>query len=324
MENEEDFALDDVAAHAEARRGARRASARRGQRSAARSSQRAAAALPMDAGEGELRSWAQDLRADGFDLREMGGELVLQRGEVPVGLSTPGSAGGRMRKGPKRTRPAALAAAEQQGFVDQGTSSSRSTDHSAAAVNAAATAADGGREDRHHLLHLAVVREFDTAVWQGLRPEPRPVSPHSRDDSRLAGSAAGAAWYAAPTGAAGSSMTASAGATAAEPSQAAVQGPRDPRVDLLAFRDPLLLFRGVSDCFPAWAANGYWLLHQQRPGAVAAPGPGEAALALKGAALAARRAGYTGARMQALVSCTAAAQRDGWQSCCHCVGACAQ
>jgi hypothetical protein len=74
---------------------------------------------------------------------------------------------------------------------------------------------------------------------------------------------------------------------------------------LLSFKHPNAVLALLQSVFPAWAANGCWLVSQMGPGVVAGPSPAEAAAALKGLALAARRAGLNTVQLQSLVSNTA-------------------
>jgi hypothetical protein len=70
---------------------------------------------------------------------------------------------------------------------------------------------------------------------------------------------------------------------------------------LLSFQHPKQLFALLQAVFPAWAANGCWLVSQSGPGVVSAPTPAEAAAAVKGLALAARRAQLNAVQLQSLV-----------------------
>jgi hypothetical protein len=99
-----------------------------------------------------------------------------------------------------------------------------------------------------------------------------------------------------------SSSSSSVGLGQAGSAAARAKACREVQKRLLGFRQPEQLLAYVESCFPDWAANGCWLLHQQRAGVVAAPTPAEAAAALKGVALAAKRAGFRTVQMQGLVS----------------------
>lgn len=71
---------------------------------------------------------------------------------------------------------------------------------------------------------------------------------------------------------------------------------------ILSCRHPRDVTGLLQAVFPAWCDNGCWLVSQSVAGVVCGPTPAEAAVALKGLALAARRARLNAVQTQSLVS----------------------
>jgi hypothetical protein len=208
----------------------------------------------------------------------------------------------------------------------------------AAAVGGAASQASGQAlqvSDRS----LSVRTELDPAVWQA---HIHNLNPDSRAQDSQAAAAAAAltsagAWYASPlpatsTGSSPSSSSTSSldessdppttasgtasSETASSSSSSAFSSFEEAsrhsssrqmsaakvQRTLLGFQHPNQLFALLRAVFPAWTANGCWLVSQSGPGVVSAPTPAEAAAAVKGLALAARRARLNAVQLQSLVS----------------------
>lgn len=223
------------------------------------------------AAEGGVPAWVEQLRADGFDVLGRNGEVFLQRGAV----NSSGSGAGSDADARRRAQ---------------------------AAAGSSARSPPGPRQQQQQQPQqqipdrmLAVRPEFAPSVWS--------QQPGAAATSQQA---TGSTWYGAAGAAAahGSSSTAPAAAPTGRrggvAASAAVQA--EVQQQLLGFAHPSQLLSHVEACFPAWAANGCWLVDQARLGVVAAPTPAEAATCLKGVALAAKRSGLSASQTQGLVS----------------------
>ncbi|KAF8072712.1 AL1 [Scenedesmus sp. PABB004] len=295
---EDDFGLDDVAAHVASRNQAQtlggggdpvQAAGRGGpaKRRAARGAPPPATLAGIDPASGQLPAWVADLQAAGFEVRSRSGELFLQRGGGDdAGEEEPGDADGF---GSERARPAAPPPAPAEAAAAEAA-------QRAAAAAAAAAAAVPDKS-------LAVRGEFDPLVWQ---QQPAGGGQHTP----LAPQRAADAWYGAPEAPPQQQERQQRQEQQQEreplpppsaprrPSGSA--GAADVRRVLLGFKHPDALLAHLEATFPVWAANGCWLLDQQAAGVVAAPTPAEAGVALKGVALAAKRAGLNPLQMQSL------------------------
>jgi hypothetical protein len=299
-EESDDFGLDDVAAHvanrSQAQRldlaAASRAAAGKGKRrgGSRRQQQPAPSTLgEIDPASGKLPGWVTELQGAGFDVLGRNGELFLQRGAVPQQPSSSSSSSAKAKSQAKQP---------QQG--EAGSQTPAQQRQQQAAAGAAAVS------DRS----LAVRSEFDPLVWQQQTDTGSGVAARAADSwytqpagSSSTSSSSSSAVSDAAAGSVGSSSS-SSGVRPGLASSAAARAKacRDVQRRLLGFRQPEQLLAYIEACFPDWAANGCWLLHQQRAGVVAAPTPAEAAAALKGVALAAKRAGFSTLQTQGLVS----------------------
>jgi hypothetical protein len=292
-EESDDFGLDDVAAHVASRNQARpldlaaASRAGRGKRKggAKRQQQPAPSTLgEIDPASGKLPGWVTELQGAGFDVLGRNGELFLQRGAVQQQQPSGSSSTGGGAKASSQSR------APQQ--ADKG-GQPRLQQQQQASVGTGAAVSDRS---------LAVRSEFDPLLWR------------QQSGSSGADSTAGDSWYTQPAGSSSSSAVTDAAASRSgsssssgqlgQASNAAARAKacRDVQRRLLGFQQPEQLLGYVEACFPDWAGNGCWLLHQQRAGVVVAPTPAEAAAALKGVALAAKRAGFSAVQTQGLVS----------------------
>eukprot|EP00878_Enallax_costatus_P012311 GHUV01012859.1.p1 GENE.GHUV01012859.1~~GHUV01012859.1.p1 ORF type:complete len:594 (+),score=212.85 GHUV01012859.1:1627-3408(+) len=262
----EEFGLDDVEAHLASRNKAQVLDfSQKGSRRGARSSPQSVTTLAdVDLESGELPSWVQELREQGFDVLGREGELFLQRGAVqqqqpppPAGLQQQDSSSSRSMAADNQ--PAAAPLSSSQRLAQQ------KLEEAAAAIPDS---------------NLAVRPEFDPNVWH--------QSTTQQHAAAAINSAPPAAWYA------DSDTTSSS--VAHRPPQSTARNVKAARANvqkqLLGFNNPDRLLACIEACFPVWSSNGCWLLHQRRLGAVPSPTPGEAASALKGVTLAAKRAGY--------------------------------
>jgi hypothetical protein len=293
-EESDDFGLDDVAAHVANRNQARRldlaaaSRAGRGKRKggAKRQQQQAPSTLgEIDPASGKLPGWVTELQGAGFDVLGRNGELFLQRGAVQQQQqpsSSSSSDGGA--KASSQSRAPQQADGGSQPRVQQ----------QQASVSTGVAVSDRS---------LAVRSEFDPLLWR------------QRSNSSGADSLAGDSWYTQPARSSSASAVADAAASRLDSSSSSRGRPgqastaaarakacRDVQRRLLGFQQPEQLLGYIEACFPDWAGNGCWLLHQQRAGVVVAPTPAEAAAALKGVALAAKRAGFSAVQTQGLVS----------------------
>jgi hypothetical protein len=299
-EESDDFGLDDVAAHVANRNQARRldlaaaSRAGKGKRKggARRQQQPAPSTLgEIDPASGKLPGWVVELQGAGFDVLGRNGELFLQRGAVqqqPGSSSTSSSSGGGAKASsqPRAPQQADRASQPRQQPASTGTG---------AAVS-----------DRS----LAVRSEFDPLLWRQQNSSSGADST-SQDTwyAQTAGSSSSTAVADAAAGRSASSSSSGGRSGQARSAAARAQACRDVQRRLLGFQQPEALLGYVEACFPDWAANGCWLLHQQRAGVVMAPTPAEAAAALKGVALAAKRAGFSAVQTQGLVSSSTHPQR---------------
>lgn len=249
----------------------------------------------VDPESGAVPSWVRELTADGFDVLGREGELFLQRGTVQQQ---------QQRQAQQQAKSGAFAAApdEVTAAVSSGSSFTPSSDTEPAVMTPAQRLAQQKLEEAAAAIpdsNLAVRTEFDTTVWQQHAQQPQQQQQVAPTDQPTV------AWYASDSSS--SSQRPSQSPTAA-PGQTAPPGSskRVSRITvhqhLLSYKHPDKLLAYIERCFPAWSRNGCWLLHQSRLGVVAAPTPGEAAAALKGVALAAKRAGYNVTQTHGLVS----------------------
>lgn len=163
--------------------------------------------------------------------------------------------------------------------------------------------------------------EFDGTVWQEAIASLNSSSSSREADVDAAASAAGA-WYASPTTTTTSSSGSDGGDTTTSSSSSSstagtpLSSTDDPTSSssgrsklspasiqrvLLSFHHPSGLLGLLSAVFPSWVSNGGWLVCQSGVGVVPGPTPAEAAVALKGLALAARRARFNAVQLQSLV-----------------------
>lgn len=219
---------------------------------------------------GELPSWVQEVREQGFDVLGREGELFLQRGSVQAQQSNCS-----VRNPDEDHDPAAAPLSHSQQLAQQ-------------KLEEAAVAIPDS--------NLAVRQEFKPIVWQ--------LSAAQHRDVPAISSTPPDAWYAGNDSSSSSSDDSNKEPSARHANTSA-RSVREVKADihkrLLGFHHPDNLLCYIEMCFPAWARNGCWLLHQRRLGAVLAPTPGEAASVLKGVALAAKRAGYNTVQTQGLV-----------------------
>jgi hypothetical protein len=226
----------------------------------------------------QLPGWIEDLRQEGFDVLGRNGQLFLQRGDVT----------------------------QQQQQQLQPSISPGSKPRTGAAAGAGRPAGGGGSRQQQSAAKpvsdksLAIRLEFDPLVWK--QPAAAGGNGNNTSSSSPAKPAA-AAWYGSNTvasAAAESTVQPNTNSNSGSLPQSAVRS--NVRKQLLSFSHPDKLLQFVAACFPTWAANGFWLVDQQQPGVVAAPTPAEAAAALKGVAVSAKRAGLSPRQMQSLVS----------------------
>uniref|UniRef100_A0A383WBY4 RAP domain-containing protein n=1 Tax=Tetradesmus obliquus TaxID=3088 RepID=A0A383WBY4_TETOB len=302
-ESDDDFGLDDVAAHLANRNQAQRldlaaagraAAGRKKRKAGPRGQQQAAPSTlgEIDPASGKLPGWVAELQGAGFDVLGRNGELFLQRGAVPQQPSS-SSSSSSSSKGAKADSQAKRL---QQAATGSQPPAQRQQQQQQVAGGAAVS-------DRS----LAVRSEFDPLLWQ--QPGDGNAAATSAADfwctQSAGGGSATSSGAAAVSNAAAGSVDSSSSSSRAQPGQASsaaarAKACREVQRRLLGFKQPEQLLAYIERCFPDWAANGCWLLHQQRAGVVPAPTPAEAAAALKGVALAAKRAGLGAAQTQGL------------------------
>eukprot|EP00879_Flechtneria_rotunda_P018508 GHRR01019420.1.p1 GENE.GHRR01019420.1~~GHRR01019420.1.p1 ORF type:complete len:734 (+),score=290.90 GHRR01019420.1:100-2301(+) len=304
-EQDDEFGLDDVAAHitsrsqpqvftpsAASQKGKKKGKGRGMQQAAAT----AASLSDVNAGGKELPNWVERLRGDGFDIMGRSGELFLQRGAVQPtssnrstraqdssrskssSSSKPRSASSSNNSQPEHT------AVEQQPMTSQQRSGASTTN-----------VPDS---------NLAVRREFDTPVWQQ-------CAAGDGADTSIPNTSVAAAWYAEQVGSTQSnSSEGTHRAAAARPSTSRLHAGASTwskplssaavQQHLKSFNSPEQLLQFLESQFATWSQNGCWLADQRKRGVVTAPTPAEAAAALKGVALAAKRAAYSAMQTQGL------------------------
>jgi hypothetical protein len=236
-----------------------------------------------------MPEWIEDLQQAGFDVMTRDGQLFLQRGTVAPQQQ-------QQQQQKRRSAPAPSSTRQQQQSVQASAAAGTPVVQPAFEVS-----------DRNLQVHA----EFDAAVWQQhIHRLQRSGSTDEETETAAAAAAAGA-WYAS------SASTTAAGAASAAHEPASATSSSDESSSsrnitasgiqrtLLSFKHPDAVLALLQIVFPAWAANGCWLVSQTGLGVVAAPSPAESAAALKGLALAARRAGLNNVQLQSLVSTTA-------------------
>jgi hypothetical protein len=159
---------------------------------------------------------------------------------------------------------------------------------------------------------LAVRQEFDAAVWQqAIKAATKGSSSERYDAAASEPTTAAGAWYATSAQQQQQAQApslpqqqqhAAAAATPTPTTSSSSMKPAAIQRALLGFHHPSQQMGLLAAVFPAWADNGCWLVDQLRPGVISpAPTPAEAAVALKGLALAAKRAGFKSVQLQSLV-----------------------
>ncbi|GBF97364.1 hypothetical protein Rsub_11011 [Raphidocelis subcapitata] len=284
----------------------------------------AAAAAAAAAGrDGDVPAWIKQLQAEGFALSVRGGEVFLQRG------SGGGGGGGDGAKAPRAAAPQGTgpAASSQQqrrpaaGGGGGGEPAQQGGQQQAGADVGAAACAVGPEFDLSRWLPALEARAGGPAATRG--PGAAQRSFEDGDDSAaeeggggpfLNGAAdgdsgplgGGEAWWLGPDAAAGPGSQQAAHsrkqqqrkAAQAQQQQQRQQQPQPGdrsaaaarvRAALSGCATPEQVLRVAEAAFPEWAANNGRIVHQARFAPVDAPGPAEAALLLKSAALAARR-----------------------------------
>lgn len=197
----------------------------------------------------------EELRRAGYKLSSTGGEVYFEKANAAPKAAS---------------RATARSAARSAGAA--ASSISAGSDIAAPAASAAgATAAAGGPPPSASA--AAVADDFDPARWRLMAEAVRINDPRPETSGW---------WLPADDKTAGSSSAADDAAASALADSATV------RRQLMRVGSPQEAVDLLKAVFPAWAANGWRLVHVSSGGAVEAPTPAEAAAALRGIALAAK------------------------------------
>lgn len=298
----QEFGLEDVAAHAARHEAQRRpgGAALAGGAAGGRLPYSAMKSEDEGAGGGgggaqqQMPGWVDDLQAAGFDMfvsggggggGKGGGEVFLQR------LSRPPA---------RRKRPPSDAAGGQ---AAAGAAAARRAGGSAASTATSQPAAAGPQPVPSATLAAAFevrASEFAPSCW----PHPPTATLQGRGAApptargaaaSLAPPRGDAAWLSAV------GLDAESAAAAAPADVPLLGGPEAVMYELLSARHPDELLRWLDAAFPAWSGGGCRLIHGGQRVPLDCPTPGEAATALKGLALAARRAGFNTVQRMSLV-----------------------